>query len=96
MEESSTETAAAPESSTSATDAAAFPDIDAVRNALKALAGKFGDDRPFELLLAFKVKRASDAKEAIWVPLAEVRPENMFEDHYHIIQTLKAQMKTPA
>jgi bifunctional NMN adenylyltransferase/nudix hydrolase len=41
-----------------------------------------------------EVKGRSDAKRAIWVPLAEVRPENMFEDHYHIIQHLKAQLKT--
>ncbi len=38
------------------------------------------------------VKGRSDAKLAMWVPLNEVRPENMFEDHYHIIQTLLAQL----
>lgn len=43
-----------------------------------------------------EVKGRSDAKVARWVPLAEVRPDNMFEDHFHLIQTLKAQMKTPA
>lgn len=43
-----------------------------------------------------EVKGRSDAKRAVWVPLAEVRPENMFEDHYHIIQHLKGRLKTAA
>jgi len=32
------------------------------------------------------VKGSDDAKEAKWVPLSFVREEEMFEDHYHIIQ----------
>lgn len=40
-----------------------------------------------------KVKGRSDAKKAVWVPLADVQPENMFEDHYHIIQNLLPMLK---
>jgi bifunctional NMN adenylyltransferase/nudix hydrolase len=32
-----------------------------------------------------KVKGGDDASKAFWVPFAEVKPEMMFEDHYHII-----------
>lgn len=35
-----------------------------------------------------KVKGGDDARRAFWVPLAEVKPENMFEDHYAIISDL--------
>ena len=35
-----------------------------------------------------KVKGRSDAKRAMWVPLGEIRPENMFEDHAFIIRHL--------
>jgi bifunctional NMN adenylyltransferase/nudix hydrolase len=35
-----------------------------------------------------KVKGGDDAAKAFWVPFAEVRPEMMFEDHYHIIQAM--------
>ena len=35
-----------------------------------------------------RVKGADDAKKAKWVPLSEVRVEDMFEDHYHIITNL--------
>lgn len=35
-----------------------------------------------------KVKGADDAKDAFWLPLARVRPEDMFEDHYFIIQKM--------
>jgi len=35
-----------------------------------------------------KVKGGDDAAHAFWVPFAEVKPEMMFEDHYHIIQAL--------
>ena len=35
-----------------------------------------------------KVKGRSDAKRAMWVPLGEIRPENMFEDPAFIIQRL--------
>lgn len=35
-----------------------------------------------------KVKGGDDAKDAFWLPLARVRPEEMFEDHYFIIQKM--------
>jgi bifunctional NMN adenylyltransferase/nudix hydrolase len=33
-----------------------------------------------------KVKGSDDAEKARWVPIAEVRSEECFEDHYEIIQ----------
>jgi bifunctional NMN adenylyltransferase/nudix hydrolase len=39
-----------------------------------------------------RVKAASDAKAVRWVPLAEVKSSEMFEDHYHIVQTLKGKL----
>lgn len=42
-----------------------------------------------------KVKGRSDAKVAEWVPLSDIRSEMMFEDHYSIIETLKAMLKSP-
>lgn len=35
-----------------------------------------------------KVKGSDDAKKAFWVPLAELNPEKIFEDHYFIIHEL--------
>jgi len=35
-----------------------------------------------------KVKGSDDAAKAFWIPFAEVKPEMMFEDHYHIIQAM--------
>ncbi|MDB5968329.1 MAG: ADP-ribose pyrophosphatase [Hydrocarboniphaga sp.] len=35
-----------------------------------------------------KVKGGDDAKEAFWIPLAQVKPEEMFEDHYFILQKM--------
>jgi len=35
-----------------------------------------------------KVKGGDDARHAIWVPLAELDPSKIFEDHYFIIQHL--------
>lgn len=35
-----------------------------------------------------KVRGSSDARNAFWLPLAELTPTNLFEDHYFIIQTL--------
>ena len=35
-----------------------------------------------------KVKGGDDAKRAMWIPLSELTPENLFEDHYFIIQEL--------
>lgn len=35
-----------------------------------------------------KVKAASDAKQAQWVPIADLREDNMFEDHYHLINKM--------
>ncbi|CAO3435638.1 bifunctional nicotinamide-nucleotide adenylyltransferase/Nudix hydroxylase [Azospirillum endophyticum] len=41
-----------------------------------------------------KVRGGDDAKSARWMPIAEINPEQMFEDHFHIIQTLIAQSST--
>jgi bifunctional NMN adenylyltransferase/nudix hydrolase len=35
-----------------------------------------------------KVKGADDAKAAKWIPLSELDPQQMFEDHYFIIQDI--------
>lgn len=35
-----------------------------------------------------KVKGSDDAEKAFWVPLADLTPKDMFEDHYYIIQNL--------
>jgi bifunctional NMN adenylyltransferase/nudix hydrolase len=35
-----------------------------------------------------KVRGGDDAKHAMWVPLADLDPRNIFEDHYFIIQEL--------
>ncbi|MCP5017657.1 MAG: bifunctional nicotinamide-nucleotide adenylyltransferase/Nudix hydroxylase [Ketobacter sp.] len=35
-----------------------------------------------------KVKGGDDAKHAMWIPLAEIHPNNLFEDHYFIIQEM--------
>lgn len=35
-----------------------------------------------------KVKGGDDAAKATWVPLADINPEELFEDHYYIIQSL--------
>ncbi|MEC8009804.1 MAG: bifunctional nicotinamide-nucleotide adenylyltransferase/Nudix hydroxylase [Pseudomonadota bacterium] len=35
-----------------------------------------------------KVKGSDDAKHAKWMPLSELNPQDMFEDHYFIIQDL--------
>lgn len=35
-----------------------------------------------------KVKGGDDARRAFWLPLAELKPENIFEDHYFIIQAM--------
>lgn len=40
-----------------------------------------------------KVKGADDAAKARWVPLADLRRSMMFEDHYHMIQSLVARLK---
>jgi bifunctional NMN adenylyltransferase/nudix hydrolase len=42
-----------------------------------------------------KVKGRSDAKVAKWVPLADIKSDMMFEDHFAIIETLKAMLKAP-
>jgi len=39
-----------------------------------------------------KVRGADDAKSAFWVPLAELDPGQMFEDHYFIIQRMVGQL----
>lgn len=44
------------------------------------------DLRPSEELP--KIKGADDAEKAQWIPLANLRREVMFEDHYDIIETL--------
>ena len=38
-----------------------------------------------------KVKGGDDALKAFWVPLADLDPGNMFEDHYFIIQKMVGQ-----
>lgn len=35
-----------------------------------------------------KVKGSDDARDAKWVPIAEIQEQNMFEDHYAILQDL--------
>ena len=35
-----------------------------------------------------KVKGGDDAKRAFWIPFADIKPEMMFEDHFHIIQAM--------
>lgn len=35
-----------------------------------------------------KVKGGDDAKHALWVPLADINPGNLFEDHYFIIREM--------
>lgn len=34
------------------------------------------------------VKGSDDAEKAMWVPLSEVTPDRMFEDHFHIIRRM--------
>lgn len=40
------------------------------------------------------VKGGDDAKAAFWVPLSEVQPERMFDDHYHIIRRMAGSDRT--
>lgn len=35
-----------------------------------------------------QIEAADDANKAVWVPLSEVRPERLFEDHYFVIQDM--------
>jgi bifunctional NMN adenylyltransferase/nudix hydrolase len=35
-----------------------------------------------------KVRGGDDARHAFWLPIAALDPERMFEDHWHIIQTM--------
>jgi bifunctional NMN adenylyltransferase/nudix hydrolase len=35
-----------------------------------------------------QVKGGDDARHARWVPLGELDPQQMFEDHYFIIQDM--------
>ena len=35
-----------------------------------------------------KVKGSDDAAEAMFIPLAELKEEDFFEDHFHMIQTM--------
>ncbi|HNN27515.1 MAG TPA: bifunctional nicotinamide-nucleotide adenylyltransferase/Nudix hydroxylase [Agitococcus sp.] len=35
-----------------------------------------------------KVKGGDDAKSAFWLPLSQLEPEQLFEDHYHIINAM--------
>lgn len=35
-----------------------------------------------------KVKGGDDARQAFWMPLGDITPEILFEDHYHIIQAM--------
>lgn len=38
-----------------------------------------------------RIKAGSDARDAIWLPLADLDPHECFEDHFHIVQALVAQ-----
>lgn len=38
------------------------------------------------------VKGRSDAKKAVWVPISDVRPDNMFEDHFFLLTHLLEQL----
>lgn len=38
-----------------------------------------------------KVKGSDDAAKAFWVPLGELKEEEMFEDHFHIVKHMVAQ-----
>jgi bifunctional NMN adenylyltransferase/nudix hydrolase len=44
---------------------------------------KLPDSRPM-----YKIKGSDDAARAFWVPLGELRADEMFEDHYAIIQEM--------
>ncbi|MEA2027663.1 MAG: bifunctional nicotinamide-nucleotide adenylyltransferase/Nudix hydroxylase [Campylobacterota bacterium] len=35
-----------------------------------------------------KVKGGDDASHAFWMPFGDIKPEQMFEDHFHIIQAM--------
>ncbi len=35
-----------------------------------------------------KVRGGDDATQALWVPIAEITPDEMFEDHFDILQTM--------
>ena len=35
-----------------------------------------------------KVKGSDDAEKALWMPISEIREDQMFEDHYHIIREM--------
>lgn len=40
-----------------------------------------------------KVKGSDDADKAFWMPLDELKEEDFFEDHFHIIQVLKGYLE---
>ncbi|RED49928.1 bifunctional nicotinamide-nucleotide adenylyltransferase/Nudix hydroxylase [Aestuariispira insulae] len=40
-----------------------------------------------------KVKGGDDAAHAAWLPLGSLKPREIFEDHYHIIQVMKSRLK---
>lgn len=40
-----------------------------------------------------KVKGADDAEKAKWVPIAQLKEEDFFEDHYHIIMNMVGRIK---
>ncbi|MEC8908597.1 MAG: bifunctional nicotinamide-nucleotide adenylyltransferase/Nudix hydroxylase, partial [Pseudomonadota bacterium] len=35
-----------------------------------------------------KVKGSDDARQACWMPLGDLKPQDMFEDHYFVIQDM--------
>ncbi|HEV2678592.1 MAG TPA: bifunctional nicotinamide-nucleotide adenylyltransferase/Nudix hydroxylase [Aliidongia sp.] len=35
-----------------------------------------------------KVRGSDDARRAVWMPIGDLEPERMFEDHWHIIRTM--------
>ena len=41
-----------------------------------------------------KVKGSDDAVHAEWVPIADLQANELFEDHYHIIQVMLGKLRT--
>jgi bifunctional NMN adenylyltransferase/nudix hydrolase len=39
-----------------------------------------------------KVKGSDDADKAKWIPISELRPEDFFEDHFHMLQAMLARI----
>ena len=50
------------------------------------------DPRKEENFKLPKVRGADDALHAFWIPLSEVKEQNMFSDHYHIIRSMVSKL----